>query len=262
MRRYWVPRSAFSGFQIGSQLILEGQILHHIRDVCRQDLGCKFESLVEGGQAFLVEIINESKHRSVAQILEIRNVDAIPRPHIHLAMAIPRFPVFEAVIEKAVELGVFSIHPFFSAHSFIKKQEDIFTKKRDRFEKIVISATQQSGRGELMKVFDPIPIENLLKEFNLDHATAGLFAYEGPSVLTAREGLGEIVKKFASPMNPETLQNIWIFVGAEGGFSQGEVELFQTVGMKSITLGGQVLRVETACVALISIIKYELDLMR
>jgi 16S rRNA (uracil1498-N3)-methyltransferase len=54
----------------------------------------------------------------------------------------------------------------------------------------------------------------------------------------------------------------WAFIGSEGGFSEREVELFQSLDLKPVTLGTQVLRVETACVATVSIIKYDFDLMR
>jgi len=250
VRRYWVPKDAFQGDEVR----LQGDILHHIRDVCRQRLGAKFEVIDETGRARLVEITRESKHESVARILETRVIPELPRPHLHLALSLPHFPVFEAVLEKSVELGVKSIRPFFSDFSFIRSKEDVFQKKRPRFEKIIIGATQQSGRGDRMILEDPVGIEELLKTFNRQSETAGLFAYEGQGVLTAREGLAE--------MRARQPSEVWVFAGSEGGFSQGEVELFKTFGLRPVTLGSQVLRVETACVALVSIIKYDFDLMR
>lgn len=273
MRRYWIPKQALSGDRVGDQVVLTGNVLHHIRDVCRQTQGSKFEVIVEGGSAYFVEITSESKHQSIARVLEIRSIEPLPLPHIHLAMSIPRFPVFEAVVEKAVELGVSRIQPFFSEFSFIKKQEDVFAKKRPRFEKIIVSATQQCGRGELMTISEPVGLEKLIQTFNLDKASAGLFAYEGQSVLSAREALVALerfevgcengsVDGFGAGVSQRRPNDIWAFVGAEGGFSEREVQLFQSVGLKPVTLGRQVLRVETACVALISIIKYGFDLMR
>jgi 16S rRNA (uracil1498-N3)-methyltransferase len=260
MRRYWIPKEAVSGAgELGSQITIEGDALHHIRDVCRQTLGSKFEVLVEGGRAFFVEIISEAKHKSLARVLEMREIAPLPLPRVHLALSIPRFAVLEAVLEKSVELGVASIRPFFSDFSFIRKQEDVFAKKRARFEKIVVSATQQSGRGELMQIHEPIGLEVLLQTFNREAPGQGLFAYEGPGMLTAREGL-QALKQGPSTQTPK--QDVWVFAGGEGGFSEREVQLFQTVGLKPVTLGRQVLRVETACVALVSIIKYDFDLMR
>jgi 16S rRNA (uracil1498-N3)-methyltransferase len=258
MRRYWIPKEAI----VGDQVKLRGDVLHHIRDVCRMHQGSKFEVIVEGGvgsgtetgKAHLVEIISESKAESVASILETRVIPPLPEPHIHLALSIPRFPVFEAVIEKSVELGVKSIHPFYSDFSFIRTKSDVFEKKQSRFEKIIQSATQQSGRGELMTIEPPLSMAGLLSDFNRLERAAGLFAYEGTGVLSAQEGVGQVA--VGRP------REVWVFVGSEGGFSEREVGIFQEHGLKPVTLGPQVLRVETACVALVSIIKYGLDLMR
>lgn len=250
MRRYWIPKTA----RVGDEVVLTGDVLHHIRDVCRMHCGSKFEVIVEGGEALLVEIVTESKHESRAAILESRQIPALPEPRIKLVLSVPRIPVFEAVVEKAVELGVESIYPVFSDFSFVRTQKDVLEKKKSRFEKIVKSATQQSGRGDLMAIHDGVHIQTLIETFNRSEGVAGLFAYEGDAVLSAKAGLQDVHAK--SP------KEIWIFVGSEGGFSEREVELFRSVGLRSVTLGPQVLRVETACVALVSIIKYDFDLMQ
>lgn len=256
MRRYWAPAECFQNDEVR----IRGDLLHHIRDVCRQQKGARFEVIGTNGKAHLVEIITESKNESIARILETRVIPELPRPYVHLALSVPRFTVFEAVLEKAVELGVKSIKPFFSDFSFIRAREDVFQNKLKRFEKIVISATQQSGRGDLMVIEKPVGIEEALQTFGRDSGktgsgqAAGLFAFEGQGVLSAREGLGKV--RACQPTD------VWIFAGSEGGFSAREVELFKTFDLQAVTLGGQVLRVETACVALVSIIKYDLDLMR
>lgn len=250
MRRYWLSNDSIKGELVE----IKGDELHHIRDVCRMSIGSKFEVIVEGGTALLVEIIEEQKKVSFAKIIESRKIPSLPEPHIHLALSIPRLPVFEAVIEKAVELGTHSIHPFFSEYSFIRKQEDVLKKKQERWQKIVQSATQQSGRGELMQITEAQPLESLLKKFNPNGTSVGLFAYEGEGQLSAPEAIKQLQMK--SP------RQVWLFVGSEGGFSEQEVQLFQSFGLPPVTLGQQVLRVETACVALLSVIKYEFDHMK
>ena len=250
MRRYWIPKDSVTGDDVR----ITGDTLHHLRDVCRMHIGSKFEVIVDGGSAHLVEIKSETKHESLAKIIESRQIAELPRPHLHLAISIPRFPVFEAVLEKSVELGIASVHPFFSDFSFIRTQTDVWDKKRPRFEKIVQSATQQSGRGELMTISNPLELAPLLSTFNRIDGAAGLFAYEGDAVLSAKDGVARVAQK-----KP---REAWLFVGAEGGFSEKEVESFNAIGLTSVTLGAQVLRVETACVALLSILKYDLDLMR
>lgn len=92
----------------------------------------------------------------------------------------------------------------------------------------------------------------LRSKLNPTGNTLGLFAYEGEGVLGAKDYL-------ASPQKPE---EIWVVIGGEGGFSPTEIQEFKDLGLVPVTLGEQVLRVETACIALVSILKYRFDLMR
>jgi 16S rRNA (uracil1498-N3)-methyltransferase len=262
MRRYWVPIDTIQN----GEVVLSGDVLHHIRDVCRMTKGSKFEVLA-GGKAYLVEIKSESKHESRATVIEERTIQALPKPELVLVLAIPRFPVFEAVIEKAVELGVSRVQPVFSEFSFIRTQDDVLEKKRARWEKIIIGATQQSGRGDLMPIEAAKNLKEVVDSLNRKSSSKGLFAYEGDvgtgsssNTLSAKEGLARL--REGDGMDSNRPSEIFIFVGSEGGFSEREVQLFQSVGLQPVTLGSQVLRVETACVALISILKYDFDQMR
>ena len=117
MRRYWIDKSQISG----SQVQFTGDTFHHIFDVCRQTQGSKFEVLTEDSKAHLVEVISVQKKQATAQIIEERIIPPLKLPHIHLAMSIPRFNVFDSVLEKAVEMGVSSIVPFYSEFSFVRK---------------------------------------------------------------------------------------------------------------------------------------------
>lgn len=250
MRRYWIEKSAI----VGNEIHITGDELHHIRDVCRMGIGDKFELLCEGQKAYLVSIVTESKKESIAQILEERLIPELPKPHIILALSIPRMNVYENVLEKAVELGVHSIQPLFSDYSFLRKQDDVLEKKAHRFEKIIKGATQQTGRGEMMKIEPPQQLGKFLENFNRNSDSWGLMAYEGETEFSFRKEL-EVQAE-----NLKNIDKLYIFVGSEGGFSTQEKEMFEKHSMKALSLGSQVLRVETACVALISIIKYELQL--
>lgn len=254
MRRYWIEKKMLQD----NQVHFSGEIFHHIFDVCRQKVGSKFEVLNEDSKAFLVEVVQIHKKEAFAQILEERFIPLLPDPKIHIALSISRFPVMDAIIEKAVEMGVFEIHPFFSEFSFLRTGEKLSPQKKERWDKIVVSATQQSGRGELMKVHAPQELDKVLMQFQQADSTLGLFAYEGQATL----GIKEALKNLRTAFGPVPVQNIWIFVGSEGGFSYQEVEVFRQKNLEPVTIGSQVLRVETACIALIAAIKYEFDLLQ
>lgn len=252
MRRYWIDPHD----RTGETVVFRGDLFHHVFEVCRQDKGSKFEVLSDDGKAALVEVIRIDKKSAEARVLEERTVTPLKEPLIRIILSVPRFPVMDAVLEKAVELGVKSIHPVFSDFSFVRTDNSLPDGKIQRWEKIIRSATQQSGRGELMELKKARKLDDLLADLNRNGPFAGLFAYEGPAVLGVREELRRLKTDSA-----KTPTEIWLFVGSEGGFSHREVRLFEELGLKPVTLGSQVLRVETACMALVSVLKYEFDLM-
>lgn len=268
MRRYWVEASD----RQGDAFVVSGESYHHIVDVCRQEVGSKFELLTEEGKAYFVNIELLNKKNFLARILEERTIKPLPRPHLHLALCLPKFATLELIIEKSVELGVKSVQPLFSDYSFVRSQQKLSDNKEARWEKIVRSATQQSGRGDLMQIQPALGLDRFLEthfsaetesrnsEQDSEHSkTLGVFAYEGASQISLRKYLHQHDPDQEGHKNGT--QDVWIFVGSEGGFSTREVELFHKFNLEPVTLGQQVLRVETACLALISILKYEFDIM-
>lgn len=250
MRRYWIEKKDLSG----DRVIFSGDTFHHIFDVCRQDIGSKFEVLNEDSKAYLVEVLSVGKKNAEARILEERMIPPLPEPHIHLALAVSRFPVMDAIVEKAVEMGVKSIRPLFTEFSFVRTASALSANKVERWDKIVRSATQQCGRGDLMKIESALPLDEFLSDFNQQSSVMGLFAYEGLSTLGVKDYVTQ--KKKDGPY-----KDLWIFVGSEGGFSHAEVEKMSRLALHPVSLGSQVLRVETACMALVSVLKYDFDLM-
>lgn len=247
MRRYWVDTAS----EKVDHVILEGDVFHHICDVCRQDVGSKFEVLTPTGFALFVEIVGADRKRAVAKVISQRKVESLKRPYIHLAISIPKMATLEAVVEKSVELGVYKVWPFLSDYSYFKSQKRVVQEKSQRFHKIIQGATQQTGRGSLMEMAVASSLADVLGQFENTSHSMGIFAYEGDGGRPLRE-------TFTSA--PKDIENIWLFVGSEGGFSEQEVETFRKINLFPVSLGHQVLRVETACVTLLGVIKYELDL--
>ncbi len=252
MRRYWIEKSQIFNEQVTFR---NGQF-HHIFDVCRQTVGNHFEVITEDSKAFLVEVLTLEKKQATAKIIESRDIERLRKPHVHLILSMCRFPVMDSVIERAVEMGVSSIIPFYSEFSFIRKAANLPDGKMERWQKIVISASQQSGRGELMKIEQPVDWPQIQKQFNPNANKWCLFAYEGAGTLSIKNYV--ISKKSLVGGAPD---NIWIIVGSEGGFSDTEVTAMRQLGLDPVTLGSQVLRVETACLTLVSVLKYEFELL-
>lgn len=253
MRRYW-----FDGPISDSSIItIQGDLFHHIFSVCRQEVGSKFELLNGTGNAFFVVVESIQKKMAQVRVLETRTIPVLPKPHLHLYISIPKFATFETILEKTVELGVHKVHPFFSDYSFVKSfSSDEWTKKSQRWNKIIASATQQTGRGDLMSLEKPFSLNNLGMGIHRWPILPCLFLYEGTATKKMNEAVNEIKKN-----NSSKLENLGFIIGSEGGFSFNEIKQLQNLGLSPVTLGNQVLRVETACLSVVSILKYEFNLM-
>lgn len=244
MRRYWVDEGCLQGGHVQ----LNGDVFHHICVVCRQGQGDRFEVILNQ-KAYFVEIVEQQKKSAIAKIIEERQIPSLPKPQVHLALSLPKFQTVDRVVEKMVELGVAKVHLFSSDFSFMKPKKGELAKKQTRWEKIIQGATQQTGRGERMRLTELTPLHVLLEENFPSSSKAGLLAYEG-------EG-GEPLSARLKGLSKE-VDEIWIFVGSEGGFSSKDLELFKKFQLLPVSLGDQVLRVETACVTLVGILKYGL----
>ena len=244
MRRFWLEPHAL---QADGQVHLTEAVLHHVRDVCRLAAGDHLEVLVGDGQAREVELLSVGRHAAVGRVVASRAVPPLPRPHLHLALALCRPAVFDAVLERAVELGVAAVQPFFSAHSFERRASEGLRGRAERWQRIVRAATQQCGRGESMAVAAPVPLAQALGGVARGH---GVFAFEGAGGQSLADALAGL--RAARP------PVVTVFVGGEGGFAADEVAQFAAAGLPPVTLGTTVLRVETACIALLGVVRFGL----
>lgn len=250
LRRFWVE----PGFFQNEALVIDGDLFHHIRDVCRFDVGDKFELISGDGLARLVQIKELGKKTMQVQQESERVLSTPQKPWVELVVCIPKFQTLELILEKCVELGVRRVTLVYSQFSFVRSAERISEAKKQRWDKIILSATQQSGRGDKMELCGPFQLSEVAEEVNRRSSSMGLFLYEGE----AQEPLHKRLEKLGQPLIESGLEWIVPFIGSEGGFSAAEVQKMRDVGFAPLGLGDQILRVETACVAIASILKYEL----
>jgi len=157
----------------------------------------------------------------------------MPAREVWLCAAIVKKDNFEWIAEKATELGVTRILPIVSERSEKK------SLNMERLQKIVIEASEQSGRGDVPKIEPILKLEEGLEY--LKSQAPGLQV-----VMFHTEG--EIWQERA--FNKD--KSIAVFVGPEGGWSEREVELFHKDNVPVVCLGRQVLRAETAVVAILA----------
>lgn len=248
MRRYQFEHKV----EVGQEIEISGELFKHTVVVCRNQIGDEVE-LINSGKAYLSEFTKVFKKTAVLKLKSERSVPKLKKPYLHLVLANPKVAVLERVVEKSVELGVKSIFLLVTENSFFKSLEKIKLKE-ERLGKIIKQALQQSDRFEPLDLKAPQSYNNFLSFFKdakaLDPSkTEAFMLYERPfeasNVLSLSESMPE---------------DVYLIVGAEGGFSSNEAEEASQAGVKVLSLGEQILRVETACVAGISILKSKLQI--
>ncbi len=246
MRTYIYPNKLI----VGEEYLIEDELFRHIFVVCRFEVGQTIQ-LMHGGYSFNCSIEKLAKKKAFVKVFAKEKLSEPKRPWIHFVLNFPKPSVFESVVEKLVEMGVKSIQPVISDYSFFKSISKANGLKRNRLNKIIESATQQSKRGDFMEIYPTLSLDSFMDSFKAKDGILGLFAYE--------KECDEKLCQFLNEKNLSNFSDIFIFVGSEGGYSKAELQLFLNSGLKPVSLGEQILRVETACVTLSGIIKYELE---
>ena len=253
MRRYWSDSLLLGQ----DSYLIEGDLFKHIHKVCRQSLNDHFELMGPQGIAVLVEVVHVGKKSLKAKFISKRNLPSLKSPYIHLMLSVPKMKALEAIVEKSVELGVYSLQIFTSEFSFMQSKSKV-ENRRERLNKIIRSACQQSARSHVLRLPKVLSFSEILDAYKLEPKpqTQALAFYEGQA--KSLEELGLFLGCSKAKESP--FGHLWLFVGSEGGFSRSEVDAFKWAQIPSLSLGEQVLRVETACVMAVSILKYKLGL--
>jgi 16S rRNA (uracil1498-N3)-methyltransferase len=242
--------------------------------VLRLHPGERIILLDDSGWEFETELRAVKPDQVEGRVLVKRLARGEPRIKISLYQGVLRAARFEFVLQKATELGVVEFVPTITARTIVG-QMDAVRKKRKRWERIIREAAEQSRRGRLPRLQEP-----------MFFATACTRAQQGGGLSLlpweeARHGqglsLGQALREadpftvnlFVGPEEGFTAEEsdlaehygvrlVNLFIGPEGGFSQEEVDLAHRHGISAVTLGERVLRAETAAVVAVAIVLHEM----
>lgn len=227
-----------------NSLIISGQEVKHIQ-VLRHNIGD--EIIINN---LVCKITKMTKADIEVDILKEHEKCGEPNICVTLYMAMLKNDKMDFVVQKAVELGVKKIIPFFSNNTIVKLDEKSRQKRREKLQIIADEACKQCGRTDIVKVLDFDTLENILK--TLESIT--IFAYEKETI-----GIKEKIKCIKEK-NVNVEKSISLIIGAEGGFDSKEAEnIIKNKNVYSVSLGDRILRAETAALNLISIIMYEFE---
>jgi len=238
--RFYVPQPQI----LNGVLKAEGSEVKHIRKVLRLKAGDQIMVFDGLGKEYEGTIVEEGPSLVVIKIQNILSSKKDSPLEVTLAQSLLKGEKMDTLIQKATELGVKEIIPFFSSRSVPLLEKSGRLKRLHRWERIAVEASKQCGRGMVPKIESLQDYSEMLQTASPDYLR--LILWEGEGIK-----LKEVLER------SEAKVKIFFIVGPEGGFSQEEVEEAKKNGFIPVTLGRRVLRAETASLCLLSILQYE-----
>lgn len=180
-----------------------------------------------------------------------------PKLRVTLYQGIPKQGKMETIIQKNVELGINRIVPVFTRRTVVTDDRGRFEKKVQRWQRVSAEAVKQCKRGIIPQVTGSITFEEMLKQSTAQHDLV-LFLFEDEQETTIKQALQREKAKADALGSP--LESVALLIGPEGGFSAEEAEAVIASGACCATLGKTILRTETAGMAALAMVMYELEL--
>ena len=235
LSRYYLPATEWTE----GTLSLTGDEAHHCVRVLRQKVGDQVEVFDGEGRSIHGEIIEAGKSRVLvktqgAAVLQARSGG------VHLVQAVPKAGNMELIVQKAVELGVASIQPLITENTVVKADP----KKVQKWQRIVLEACKQCGQNYLPVVRPVLSFSEWIEKPRVP-------GFAMVAALDPRSNPIELVAQGARDAD-----SISLLVGPEGDFSQAEYDAAINAGFQPASLGDIVLRVVTATLFCISVLKF------
>lgn len=234
-RRFFAPPSAFNFSK--QSVTLTADEARHLREVLRLKPGDEVSVFDGEGKEFRARVAQT--RREFAE-LDVDEEIEPARPEsplrITLAVALLKGEKFDLVVQKATELGVTTIIPLITRYADIKLRDESDASKRvTRWQRIALEAAKQSGRTVVPTIENPTPFESVLSPSK----PCLLFSEKGGHGLTQGD--------------PDAVTAI---IGSEGGWSDEELDQARAAGAQIVTLGGRILRAETAAITAAALLQH------
>lgn len=243
MRRFFVDRV----IHIGDAIELCGEEARHILTVLRMGVGDRIIIINGGGTELTSEISAVDRAEGILTLNIIDEAPCIAEPSVEITLyqCLPKAGKMDLIIQKCVELGIHRIVPVQSKRCVVKVEA--FGGKLVRYNRISHEAAKQCGRGTVPEVCDAIA----LRDCDFSPYDLVLVAYEAEELNTLKTVLSN---------NHDALR-LAIVIGPEGGFEPDEVNYIVSASNNahSVSLGKRILRTETAGMAMLAMLMYELE---
>ncbi len=223
-------------FQVGQTIELDKAASQHLNKVLRLKINDPIELFNDDGFCYSANIISINRNQVSVHIIDKALYNNESPLNIHLFQGISRGDKMDLTLQKGVELGVNSFTPVITERCGVKLDQKRWQKKQQHWQKVIISACEQSGRNRLPTLNSVLDWNQALNRFNV-HAY-----FLDPHAKVSFRDLAQ----------PNLTQEIQLWVGPEGGFSPNETQQIEQLKGIPVYLGPRVLRTETAALAAIS----------
>jgi 16S rRNA (uracil1498-N3)-methyltransferase len=254
MHRFFVDPDLLKGME---HVTLPEKLAHQVRDVLHLGVGEQLTLLDNSGGEVLAEVAKSGRAGVEVRLLE-RHAGRPESPvRVILCQGLLKSARFEWILEKGTELGVSTFAPILCRRS-MAGLEDAGPAKIQRWQRIIQEAAEQCGRSRLPAL---APIRPLMHALNdIPPGALALIPWEEEHATSLREAL----TAFAEPGDPSAGQpasplTVILFIGPEGGLMAEEVKLAQRHGVRPVSLGPRILRAETAALAAVASVMYQLE---
>ncbi|MEA3407824.1 MAG: 16S rRNA (uracil(1498)-N(3))-methyltransferase [Chloroflexota bacterium] len=233
-------------------LILGGDLAHQLCRVLRMHPGDRIVLLDNSGRAYVAELDRATPSQCHAHIVSMSRPRTEPHTRIVLYQAVPKTQNFDWVLQKGTEIGIEAFVPLLTQRCMIQNIERITKHKMERWRHIIKEAAEQSGRVRLPRLMQAKTFPQACQT-PPPGTLALMFSLEEKNTLSLRQVLEDNITS-----KPE---EVWLYVGPEGGFTPHEMQQGKKTGLKIVSLGPRTLRTETAPLVASSIILYALGEM-
>lgn len=232
-------------------LTITGPEVNHIRNVMRLKPGEEISVSIGGdGKEYRYGIESYTEDSVLCRLRFVKDKEVELPVKVLLFRGLPKADKMDLIVQKAVELGAAEIIPVSMERCVVKLDAGKAAKKTARWQTIAESAASQSRRSIIPRVLAPMSMKEAV-EYAKEQTEVRVIPYE------LQEDDGS-VKQYLESLKEG--QSVSIFIGPEGGFAPGEVELAKEAGIRPISLGRRILRTETAGLAILSWLIYILEI--
>ncbi len=239
-----LPRFFISPEQIaGSSISVSGEDVRHIGTVLRMQAGDELVLCDGAGTDYRVRITSMDQNGIETAIVnsEVRKSSL---PKVTLGQGLPKSDKMDVIVQKTTELGVSSIVPLATERTIVKIRDE--EKRTARWRKICREAAMQSDRRDIPEITEIRTFAEFVREASARTGSLLLLPWE--------EGTRPIRETLRTG---QPVSDIVVLIGPEGGVSAREAGLANEQGFHTVSLGQNILRTETAALAVLAMIAYE-----